>query len=100
MRRDFIGKAAGAMAGVVFCGCGLLHPPGARASPRAPPRSRGQRPPRQVIKSSLPGDNQRLKFVDEMRVHVNARYWHRADIQIASQASQNVLFWGSADAKF
>ena len=31
MRRDFIGKAAGAMAGVVFCGCGLLHPPGAHA---------------------------------------------------------------------
>ncbi len=31
MRRDYIGKAAGAMAGVVFCGCGLLHPPGAHA---------------------------------------------------------------------
>jgi hypothetical protein len=38
MRRDFIGKAAGVMAGVVFCGCGLLHPPGAHA--QAPVRRR------------------------------------------------------------
>jgi aminocarboxymuconate-semialdehyde decarboxylase len=30
-RRDFIGGAAGAFAGAVFCGCGLLHAPDAHA---------------------------------------------------------------------
>ena len=32
-RRDFLGGAAGAMAGVMFCGCGLLHAPDAHAQP-------------------------------------------------------------------
>ena len=31
-RRDFIG-GAGAFAGAVFCGCGLLQPPDAHAQP-------------------------------------------------------------------
>ena len=30
-RRNFISEAAGAMAGVAFCGCGLLHAPDAHA---------------------------------------------------------------------
>jgi len=34
-RRDFLGGAAGAMAGVMFCGCGLLHAPDAHAQPAA-----------------------------------------------------------------
>ena len=32
-RRDFLGGFAGAMAGVMFCGCGLLHAPNAHAQP-------------------------------------------------------------------
>ena len=46
-RRDFIG-GAGAFAGAVFCGCGLIHAPDAHAQARGEaPRGRGQRPPRQ-----------------------------------------------------
>ena len=45
-RRDFMGGAAGALAGAVFCGCGLLHAPDAHA--QAPVKRR------EVVKGHRP----------------------------------------------